>query len=272
MNEWETHLHSNSSDSFESTIMSCVCTVYSDDYVWWLDEYAVSFWYSFFHLVVTLWFVIWKFHSLSISLSISVANEWSIISMNHFLGSLNGISFCTWLRYTSILFYYKTNKQGSTTNQDRDRERASLSSGRHCCFCCCGFCWRMNISFSVSIKCTDCHQFIFLRVCLPHTHIHTLGEWSGIHWIGVPKKNIFCIYECVCDVFMNTHIPNETSLNRDRLTVSFELVVCTTIITIHRFAEHKILWLVQRSDSKFSRAIVLKQRRLSGGWWKFCRM
>lgn len=208
MNEWETHLHSNSSDSFESTIMSCVCTVYSDDYVWWLDEYAVSFWYSFFsfgcnimicHLKVS--FALYLF----LSLSISVANEWSIISMNHFLGSLNGISFCTWLRYTSILFYYKTNKQGSTTNQDRDRERASLSSGRHCCFCCCVFCWRMNISFSVSIKCTDCHQFIFLRVCLPHTHIHTLGEWSGIHWIGVPKKNIFCIWVRVWRVHEYTY-------------------------------------------------------------------
>lgn len=129
--------------------------------------------------------------------------------------------------------------------------------------------WIFLFLFPLNVP-TVINSFFCVFAFLIHTSTHLVNEVASIE--SVFRKKTSFVYECVCDVFMNTHIPNETSLNRDRLTVSFELVVCTTIITIHRFAEHKILWLVQRSDTKFSRAIVLKQRRLSGGWWKFCRM
>lgn len=54
--------------------------------------------------------------SFTLSLSLYLRRKWMVYNQHEpFLGSLDGISFCTWLRYTSILFYYKTNKQGNTT-------------------------------------------------------------------------------------------------------------------------------------------------------------
>lgn len=169
------------------------------------------------------------------SSSISVSDEWSIISMNHFLGSLNEMAYHFALGYATHPFHFITNQQTEAGHykkkQEREREKHMSIAMVGTFFCC------------IPSKCTNCHHFIFACLHLFTTHIYLVSE-VPIHWIDVPKKQIYvCMYVCVMCVMCSWIRIYEWEMCLDRLTASFELVLCS-IITIHRFTEHNFFFLV----------------------------
>lgn len=86
------------------------------DHTCWLDIRIRSLSLSFQRDHLQL---IWA----AVSLLSWISDWWSIVSMKHFLGSLNVISFCTWLRHASICPLlqsgkYKTNKRTNCFHQE----------------------------------------------------------------------------------------------------------------------------------------------------------
>lgn len=149
--------------------------------------------------------------SLILFFSISVSNEWSVISMNHFLSSLNVISFCTWLRYTSILFYFITNQQ--TRQHNKEANVVNI--------------WTSHSSEHLLLLLKNEYSFFYFQWIYRLSSFYffaCLHTWLPLNRCSEKVYEFVCVCKTCSWIGIHIHIQMR-QVWMDRLTASFKLVL-----------------------------------------------